>query len=274
MEVAKRTKECAFDVTPMNGICVDSTTVKDISAFATNSKGITASDPINVYKKLKKVIGCTSDACVLTNKEVRETIGSARANKQLEMRIKPSGPFNNTEWFSNEHIDSVLDQIERLYKKKNFLHVDFQMRDFEAVGSALARMDLADAYRNGTRCFGVVFNTDTSNGRGQHWFAVFGDFSAEPFSIEYFNSTGNHPLPEIESWGTRTANHLTKTLGKKTSFVQVTDISNQTDSHSCGSYSLFYIISRLEGVDYEFFTKNKIGDAQMHEFRYNIFRHD
>ena len=46
---------------------------------------------------------------------------------------------------------------------------------------------------------------------------------------------------------------MEKTLNKKVEDVVVTKIVNQADNHSCGSYSLYYIISRLEGVPYSHF---------------------
>lgn len=148
------------------------------------------------------------------------------------------------------------------------------MRDFEKHNSELANVDFVKKYKEGVRCFGVVFNTDYSSGTGQHWFAVFGDFSKEPFTLEYFNSSGDDPLPEITAWLKKTKHALNKQLNKTVNDVVVTKLINQEDRHSCGSYSIFYIISRLEGVSYKYFNKNKIGDDLMHEFRKNLFRHN
>ena len=147
------------------------------------------------------------------------------------------------------------------------------MRDFEKYNTKLANMDFAQKYKEGFRRFGVVFNTDYSSGKGQHWFAVYGDFTKEPFTIEYFNSTGDNPLPELVSWMTKVKHHMSKVLKKKVNDVVVSKNANQKDNHSCGSYSLFYIISRLNDVPYKYFTNTIIGDTLMHEFRKNLFRH-
>ena len=165
-----------------------------------------------------------------------------------------------------------MKQIERKYKSKNFLHIEFQMRDFEKANGSLSKIDMVEEYKKGVRCFGVIFNTDVSSGNGEHWFAIFGDFSKTPLTIEYFNSSGDDPLPEIAKWMKDTKNKLEKELKKPAKDVIVTKLINQEDNHSCGSYSLYYIISRLEGVPFEYFTKNIIGDKKMHEFRYHLFR--
>jgi hypothetical protein len=49
--------------------------------------------------------------------------------------FKPEGPRDSTKWFSNTDIDSVLAQIQKKYIDKHFLHVPYQMIDFEKIQS-------------------------------------------------------------------------------------------------------------------------------------------
>ena len=275
MELPKNPKECAFhiDVDGKKEICMEDAIIDELKTYATNIKKLNVSGKKDTIDKLKEVLDCQTESCILTKSEIKDAIGHDKAVKQLDERFKPEGPFDSDQWFSNINIDKVLDQIAIKYKKKKFLHIEFQMRDFEKVGGELSKIDLAKEYERGIRCFGVVFNTDYSAGNGQHWFAIYGNFSKEPFTIEYFNSTGQAPLPEISSWMKKTKHHMEKTLNKKVEDVAVSKIVNQADNHSCGSYSLYYIISRLEGVPYSHFSKTKIGDAVMHEFRkHHLFR--
>jgi hypothetical protein len=274
MEVVKQTKECAYHINANNGSCLDDNILSKISKFAQINKNIKETDPANIINKLKNIYNCSTEVCVLNNSEVQDLLGESVIKMQLDNRFKPEGPYNSTDWFSNNNIDNVLTQIEKKYKSKKFLHIFFQMRDFEKHNSELANVDFVKKYKEGVRCFGVVFNTDYSSGTGQHWFAVFGDFSKEPFTLEYFNSSGDDPLPEITAWLKKTKHALNKQLNKTVNDVVVTKLINQEDRHSCGSYSIFYIISRLEGVSYKYFNKNKIGDDLMHEFRKNLFRHN
>ena len=271
MEIVKQTKECAFHI-DSGDICMEDAILSELAKFAKDIKKVTVSNPKDTIDKLKKIYDCDSESCLLTKSEIRENIGTQKAENQLEKRFKPIGPYDSKQWFSNFNIDNVLDQIAIKYKDKNFLHVEFQMRDFEKTNGSLSNIDFAKEYRKGVRCFGVVFNTDTSNGNGEHWFAIFGDFAKEPFTIEYFNSSGDDPLPEISKWMKDTKNHLEKELKKSVKDIVVSKFANQKDNHSCGSYALFYIISRLTGKPNSYFSENAIGDKTMHDFRYHLFR--
>jgi hypothetical protein len=275
MELPDEPGECGFHIDGDGGkdICMEDGIIDELKMYANNIKKLNVFDKTDIIDKLKEILDCQSESCILTKSEIKDAIGHAKAEKQLFERFKPDGPFDSEAWFSNINIDNVLDQISIKYKDKKFLHIEFQMRDFEEVGGELSKIDLAKEYKRGIRCFGVVFNTDYSAGNGKHWFAIFGSFSDEPFTIEYFNSTGQDPLPEISVWMKKTKHHMEKTLNKKVNDVSVTKIVNQSDNHSCGSYSLYYIISRLEGVPYKYFTTTKIGDEVMHKFRQrHLFR--
>jgi hypothetical protein len=227
--------------------------------------------------------------------------------------IKPVGPFDSNEWFSNINIDSVLEQFEDLFKEKHFLHIYYHMKDFKKANSNsddiknLNKINFSEYYEKGTRCFGVVFNTDVSSGSGAHWFSLFGDFSKIPFTIEMFDSSGSDPLPEIQELMCKIKHEMLKYFFNKqslkdnqennnnlnsSSYIEIdcnekksinsnkiiclnaTNIVNQKDNHSCGSYSLFYILCRLSGIECKIFEKNAIGDSLMHEFRKNLFAHN
>lgn len=271
MNVVKKSKECAYD-TNAKDICMTDDVLNQIRTFAKKNKNIKASDPKTALRLIVKSYNCETESCLLMNSEINNVVGEEKIKQQLKNRFKPEGPYDSNSWFSNHNIDDVLQQIAKKYESKNFWHVKFHMRDFESNNTTLANADFVSKYNEGIRCFGVVFNTDYSTGKGIHWFAIFGDFSKEPFTIEYFNSTGESPLPEISSWMKSTKFKMEKGLNKKVNDIVVSTIANQKDTHSCGSYSLFYIISRLEGVPYTYFSKNMIGDELMHEFRRNVFR--
>jgi len=279
MELTKEIKECAFHIESKNGVCMEDSFINELKTFANSIKKIVIADKKDTVNTLKEILDCKTESCILTNPEIKNFLGEAKVSKQLDERFKPEGPYNSDDWFSNFNIDEVLDQVAIKFSDKKFLHIKYQMRDFaKNSNSELVKTDLAVEYKKGIRCFGVVFNTDYSKNNGQHWFSIFGDFSKTPFTIEYFNSSGEPPLPEITSWMDRTKHHLEKELSSeikniKVETVIVTNTVNQIDNHSCGSYSLYYIISRLEGVSYEYFSKNKIGDELMHTFRkYYLFR--
>jgi hypothetical protein len=171
-------------------------------------------------------------------------------------------------------IDSVLSQIQKKYINKHFLHIPFQMIDFENMRTGLATLDWPTKYNEGFRTFGTVFNTDSSRGSGKHWFAIYGSFEddSDDFIIEYFNSSGELPMKQITTWTAKVKVQWQSHFKKPINNVIVTRIVNQQDNWNCGSYSLYYIISRLSGVSYSYFKTKKIGDENMQEFRKFLFR--
>jgi hypothetical protein len=150
-------------------------------------------------------------------------------------------------------------------------------------------------YNGNLEYFGLVCNTDLSSGGGVHWFSIFIDFRPyynmlknnkyEPITIEYFNSSG-YPITagshrnkfinyftDLEDSLDKYLNEKFKTNLKLCKFIQATHIEHQrSDTANCGSYSLFYIYSRLNNVSISHFTNNKITDEEMEDFRKHLWR--
>ena len=271
----KKGNECAFNIKSGVGdnICMEKEIINKLHSFVKNIKKLSVSTDKDVILNLKKIYNCKSESCILTKNEIKQTIGHNAVEKQLSERFKPAGPLDKKEWLSNIDIDGVLGQIAEKFKHKKFKHIQFQMRDFQNTNSELALTDFVKEYKeNGVRCFGVVFNDDISTGRGTHWTAMFGDLSKQPFTIEHFNSSGGGPKNEMREWMIKTKHMLEKELNVKVEVKEVSKIEHQKDQSSCGPYSLYYIISRLEGVSYSVFEKHRIPDSVMWDFRYHLFR--
>jgi hypothetical protein len=223
---------------------------------------------------MKEKYNCEDEICILNNPEVKKVLGHSMVTELIQNYYKPTGPRDNNDWFSNEDIDSVLGQIALKYKDRYFYHVPFQMIDFEKTNSELAQLDWPKKYDEGYRTFGTVFNTDTSRGRGEHWFSLYACFNdnLDEFTLEYFNSSGELPMDQISRWMKRVKYEWQPAFKKPIRDVVVTRIANQQDNWNCGSYSLYYIISRLDGIPHTHFKNNKIGDEKMQEFRKFLFR--
>jgi hypothetical protein len=135
-------------------------------------------------------------------------------------------------------------------------------------------------FNNDLKYFGVVCNTDLSSNRGIHWFSIFIDFTKNPIQIEYFNSSGYsltkgthaNQRKEFYKFFKNLADELTRN-GFPAKFIQVTEIEHQAaDTANCGSYSLYYIYSRLKGINPSYFAKTKITDAEVEKFRSVLWR--
>jgi len=296
MELPQKISECAFGKN--KEICSSEEIVQKMKQFLEKT-GVNAilADPVEVVNKLKDTLNCDSESCILKNRKFTNFAGTTKIKEDLAENFKPEGPALTFDLLSNYNIDDVLDQLEKAYVSVGFMHIPFQMRDFakyapsdreiqkEAKGSTeaelkekrknLATVDWVEEYKRGMRCAGVVLNTDYSSGNGIHWFCLFVDFRTKPYTIEYFNSSGNLPLYEVSSWMKETRQRLIDELGVGVDEVKdviVSRIVHQQDKHSCGIYALYYIFSRLSGVPYKYFQENKISDKLMHEFRKVFFR--
>jgi hypothetical protein len=296
MELPNKISECAFG--KKSEVCSSEEIIQKMKEFL-EKNGINASlaSPIDVVNKLKDTLDCDVESCVLKNRKFSNFVGSTKIKENLAENFKPEGPALTFDLLSNFNIDDVLDQFEKAYSSQGFVHIPFQMRDFakyapsereikkEAHGSTeaelkgkrknLATVDWAEEYNRGMRCAGVVLNTDYSSGNGIHWFCLFMDFRTRPYTIEYFNSSGNLPLYEIAFWMKETRQKLIDEMGLEVDDIKdvvVSRIVHQYDKHSCGIYVLYYILSRLNGVPYKYFQENKISDKLMHEFRKVFFR--
>ena len=256
--------DCAFHIEKKGEFCISEDIVdKIITVFKTNDK-----------EKILEETKCDTEVCVLNNTKVIDSLGGESVMDIIRNHYKPTGPRDSNNWFSNSDIDSVLQQIQKKYTDKSFLHINFQMIDFEKTQSELALLNWPKMYKEGYRTFGTVFNTDTSRGGGKHWFSIYASFldSDDHHTIEYFNSSGELPMDQISKWIKRVKHEWQPHFKKPIKEVIATRIVNQQDNWNCGSYSLYYIISRLDGTPYDYFKNNKIGDHNMQEFRKFLFR--
>jgi hypothetical protein len=226
-------------------------------------------------ESLKEKLQCVTELCVIENNRVSDVLGRSQQQQIIKSFFKVKGPEKKSAWLSNFDIDDVLDQIEKKYPE--FLHINFHMRDFTSQVDHqlnLTNLNIKEQMAAGKLQFGVVFNTDYSTGNGIHWFAIFGDFKHKPYTIEYFNSSGEEPLPEIEKWMLDAAAKWSHELNTPVNPVIVSKVMYQQNNFACGTYSLYYIMSRLAGTDVSQFTndRNTINDSVMDAFRRYMYR--
>ena len=220
-----------------------------------------------VLDEMKRHLSCDTEICVISSQKFLQFAKLYDVADILRKYYKPEGPGQTVEWLSNNDIDSVLEQLA--LKRKTFLHISYQTRDFQQMQTDMAKLDFVEVF-NKYNTFGVVFNTDYSTGRGIHWFAVFGEKKGLNVTLEYFNSSGVSPLPEIQEWLIRTKNELSKEFN--TEIIYVNSVEMQEDDHSCGVYSLSYIWLRLEGAQPKWFSKEDFNDNLMLKMRGRLFR--
>lgn len=257
-----------------------------------------ASFNAKVIQKAASVLGCGSEACVVTHPKLRNYVGPKGAEQlsiESEVRFKPKGPRSSDSLLNNTNIDQVLQEWATQFS--DFFNYDYNMIDFERTGGSLARIDVArilegtarqslGKYVGGItarpcRTFGCVLNTDVSTGRGKHWVALFGDCRGTgEWSVEYFDSVGNPPPTAVTRWLEETAARLRsvradapqKFGSAPVAAIPLTAVRHQNSQTECGVYTLYYIRRRLEGAKYSEFLGTRISDAAMLAFRKHLFR--
>lgn len=99
--------------------------------------------------------------------------------------------------------------------------------------------------------FAAIVNLSKRGESGSHWVAVVR--TKRQGSIEYFDPVGDDSQFRL---GSHAYVHRTR---------------HQTDDSNCGVYSIYYILSRFNGVPLNTFEKKKISEKQMEDFFDKLF---
>jgi hypothetical protein len=295
---------CALNQSPnSDGSCLSDGHVAIISKYDTN------------LSKIKNE--CDNDKCILEKIDIPIEVKSKIEREALKA---PTKSLDHEYWLNNTEIDTVMSQLRRLYKgfTHGFIHMsdlvsfppaninsfDYPVYDVHEIdfGKELKYALVKSGRLSGGEVdstftpklqtfdgepmssFGIVCNTDTSKGSGQHWFALFissdqvdpSNTSKPWIRIELFNSAGGGSGSSVfdNFWETQALN-IMKETGVKCTFDIVSTLQHQgveakyKNSGNCGSYSLFYIYSRLNGAKPSEFDNPKkiISDYSMQKFR-------
>jgi hypothetical protein len=295
--------------------CLDKDVVKALSNI-TNAK---TKNETTILDLLQQQTNCGDLTCALKSAAKQDNTVEDKLT-EIFAKLKPRGPLNSTDLLSNFDIDAVLSRWAAEFR--GFYNCEYSMIDFYKVNNKFATLQMprvmagleslnvgphSQNVKRPADCFGCVLNTDVSSGPGKHWVAVFVDCRpslGNPWTVEYFNSTGNAPCKDVIKWmeETRTALESYRKLCcvsgtasdavhsgvpdsitgskidpntadlRKVIAVPVSSISHQKSQTECGLYSLYFIRKRLVGTPYTFFQDYKIPDRQMIEFRKYVFR--
>ncbi len=286
--------------------CFPEVVINTLSESFLNKKNINTRQSINElanittcskYNTLQEKELCIANHIINDNKD---ELGDVM-KKQIYTFFKPKAKkLDKNYWLNNTEIDQIQNQLQYKYDGYyySFIHmIDLEMfdprnkdvllngnkidsiKDINFVNE-ITKQNNKLTYNGDLKYYGIVCNTDVSNSGGIHWFSIFIDFTKKPITIEYFNSSGYSILngshfserKNFSQFFHNIADELTK-HGFDTEFIQVTNLEHQRhDTANCGSYSLYYIWSRLNGKDYKYFSKNKITDEKMEDFRKVLWR--
>jgi hypothetical protein len=277
--------ECAFHVIAqekiVDGVCSDDFTIDKIKEFLIKNTDaqpdkldkLDKSDKEEVIEVAKETLGCSSESCIIERDEFKDFIGFSNFQKARQ-RFKEHGPANSNKWLNNSNIDNTINQWRKMFP--SFLHVPFQMSDFDTEGTELNDIDLATEFNGKYESMGVVLNTDISSGNGIHWFCIFADArNKKHITIEVFDSAGNIPPGSVIRWVAKQRLALAKAFpeSKVEDIVVTRQNKLQYSNSECGVFSLWYIFCRLNQVPHSYFTKpGSVTDDMMLQFRKYLFR--
>lgn len=246
--------------------------------------------PDNVLEKLSNDHDCDEgvdkELCILESSD----IATEKKEKLKLTYFKPyTKSYDENYWLNNDNIDEIQYQLKLKFPDYSFSYI--HMVDFVMIPPSTKKYmhynikDLKSTNiieklkKKEFKYFGVVFNTDTSKGSGQHWFSIFMNFNtsgtmSDPYTIEYFNSSGQDLRNKaFNNYFEQLSLDISKELKKECIYLNVSNIEHQgPDTGNCGIYSLYYIYSRLNGIPHTYFANNLIKDDTMTEFRKIFYR--
>ncbi len=233
-----------------------------------------------ILSAAKSATNCDDERCVL--KAMEPVVGREVTEHEISTRLKVAGP-TDSKLLNNINIDETLRQWTIPYP--DFYPYHFHMLNYAQYAyvdgyvvrrpDTLATVTFADLYPK-YKCCGCVINTDTYQGPGQHWMALFADARGSDWTVEFFNSSGNGPAPEWVNWMEKTRavmEEIIASSGIKATVrtVRASSVRHQKSRTECGLYSLFYIWARLNRIPVEYFATNHIPDQLMFELRQHLF---
>ncbi len=268
--------DCSIVSTATTPSCLQPGTLQVIA------EAIQVTNDESVLPAARSRLNCPDNKCVVEKMVSRGLIDKKTGYMEIA-NLKLAGPTDNA-LLNNTNIDHILQQwmikFPRFFAYNfNMLnYADYSFRDGTTISApdTLATIpwtQISEKYN----CCACVINSDKYQGGGKHWMALFADWRSTPYTIEFYNSSGNAPAPEWINWMEKTSAFMEiDRLEKKTStipakVIRVTSKRSQHSKTECGVYSLFYIWARLNGIPVDYFANSTIPDKLMFEFRQHLY---
>lgn len=243
--------------------------------------------PTRVYEQLRREVGSKcgpyEEHCLLD----KSTRMSAKQRSQLRMEyLRPRRPkawdTDPDDWLDNFIIQDAMEQYQKACPWFRFLGVypiDFSVRNpyekdkVTCLNPEMCNVDLEKEYKKGTRAFGVIFNLDPHYKGGSHWVGLYCDIhdlhapassGRQPWCA-YFDSYGYDTPPYIARFMRYlySQNNRLKLMYNARRF--------QYSTSECGMYSMYFIVSMMNGIQFAKFCKHSVPDSVMLKLRKYFF---
>lgn len=225
-----------------------------------NSKKYKSKDKKKLANAISKKLSCSSslDMCILKNKNFTDEVRNA---------FKPPKPTGGKyAWLSTVDIRNVMNQYMKKYPE--FIFFGPVPLDFDNIYMELAKINMKSLSKKKKK-IGIIINTDTSDGPGEHWISLFCDLQNK--TICFFDSVGTNPPKQVMLLIRRMIKQA-KSMGIKLKLITNTH-QRQFSNTECGVFSCYFLISRLMGQNCGYIFKDKkVTDKLMKQKRCEYFR--
>jgi hypothetical protein len=221
---------------------------------------------------------CNTESCWRKIDKISNGL-SMKEQAEFKNSFRPNQPKpwieNPTTWLNTTDINNVMVQYEKKFPHFKYYPaspIDFNLKygDTCAV-SELCKIDLNQLKNK--KSIGLVFNTDTHNNSGEHWFSMFIDLvgvNLSKPSIYYFDSAT--PVKNIDVLPGQILN-LIETLQKQSNNkfdIYYNDIKHQHGTTECGVYCLHFLTEMLKGIPFDKYIDGNLTDKKIEKYR-NVF---
>ena len=284
--ITKNDMKCAPSMTFSNGSCISlDMLVKMAIAYnkfnAKHNKNdrIILNDTMQIMKPDKykkklitqfkdKIKSCSDQKCWV-EQDFMKYMDVKLKNKALKDTFRPYGPTADqaSVWLNTTNIDEVMTQYEDIYKDFKYLAtvpIDFNELDYYP----LKGINFNDYVKKGKMKLGVVFNLDTSKQSGSHWTGLLINFDSG--QILYSDSYGVPADKRINDFMQKAGKFIKDELGMKP-LIKVSRKRHQYGGSQCGMFSMFFILSLLEGKTFEEINSKRIPDEFVNKYRIEFF---
>ncbi len=175
---------------------------------------------------------------------------------------------NKYTWLNTYDILFVMKQYEKM--RDDFIFMGVVPSDCPTkITCELSNIDIKKLKGAGINKAGIVFNTDTSDGPGQHWVGVYSEFNDNKAQINFYDSYGERPQPLIYKFLQQLAKKYEKNNIEPV--IIYNDRRHQYGGSECSVFSMNFILERLNGTSMYEISKMKILDKDMNYLRQILY---
>lgn len=233
--------------------------------------------PINFENNKKKMLKelenrfkniCKGDHACMTNQDFMNYLVQDSQTNLLDYTFRPMGPEKYNAWLSNNDIEAIMKQYERIYPNFKFLGavaINCEEYDF----CALYNLKFEKYANQNKTKLGLVYNLDKIGQSGSHWVAMY--INLITGKIYFADSNGNLPIENINNMVEKFRTYYKEKTGKDIIF-RINNIKYQKDGSECGVYSCNFLIRKLAKEKFQSIVENTLNFEGINSCRNVYFR--